>query len=72
MRETHRAAIGTDDQVARLQSVVCAAHVAAALRVFALWMWGHLSFSLITIARAEVFRTWVFSNQAGRLYRQEG
>ena len=41
MREAHRAAIGTGSQVARLQRVVGTAHIAAALGMFALWMWGH-------------------------------
>jgi hypothetical protein len=53
--QTHGAAVGAGGQVMRLQGVVRAAHVAAALRVFALWMWGHVSFSLNTIARAMKF-----------------
>ena len=41
VRKAHRAAVGTSGQVARLQRIVRAAHIAAALGMFALWMWGH-------------------------------
>jgi hypothetical protein len=50
-----------------LQGIVRAAIVAAALRVFALWMWGHQTFSLITFVRADKFRPYIISNRAGRL-----
>jgi tetrahydromethanopterin S-methyltransferase subunit D len=50
MRQTHGAAIGAGDQVAGLEGVMGAAVVAAALRVFALWMWGHSTFSLILLS----------------------
>jgi hypothetical protein len=39
--EAHRTAVGTGSQVIRLQGIVCAAHIAAALGMLALWMWGH-------------------------------
>ena len=41
VREAHRAAVGTSRQVAGLQGVVRTAHIAAALGMLALWMWGH-------------------------------
>ena len=41
VRQAHRAAIGAGGQVTRLQGIVGTAHIAAALRMFALWMWGH-------------------------------
>src|SRR5688500_16893160 len=47
VRKAHGTAIRAGGQVAGLQSIVCAAHVAAALRVFALWMWGHSAYSFI-------------------------
>jgi hypothetical protein len=67
VRKAHGTAVGTCSQVARHQSIMCAAHVAAALGMFALWMWGH-SFSLITFVRMDdmPIRTG-FANQAGRL-----
>jgi hypothetical protein len=51
VRKAHRTAIGTGCQIMRLQGIVRAAHIAAALRMFALWMWGHCSFSLIMYGR---------------------
>jgi hypothetical protein len=39
--KAHRAAVGTGDQVMGLQGIVCAAHIAAAFGMLALWMWGH-------------------------------
>ena len=53
VRKAHGTAVRAGGQVAGLQSIVCAAHVAAALRVFALWMWGHETFSFITCVGAE-------------------
>jgi hypothetical protein len=41
MGKAHRTAIGAGGQVASLQRIVRAAIVAAALGMFALWMWGH-------------------------------
>ena len=52
VREAHGTAVRAGGQVARLQGIVCAAHVAAALRVFALWMWGHSVFLLIYKGRS--------------------
>jgi hypothetical protein len=49
MGKAHRAAVRAGRQVTGLQSVVRAAHIAAALRVFALWMWGHSTYSLMTV-----------------------
>ncbi len=48
MGKAHRTAIRAGDQVMCLQSVVRAAHIAAALGMFALWMWGHSTYSLYT------------------------
>ena len=47
MRQTHGSAVGAGGEVAGFEGVVRAAHVAAALRVFALWMWGHSVFLLV-------------------------
>jgi len=41
VRKAHGPAVGAGCEVARNQRVVRAAVIAAALRVFALWMWGH-------------------------------
>ena len=41
VRKAHRTAIRTSRQIISLQGIMGAAHIAAALRVFALWMWGH-------------------------------
>jgi hypothetical protein len=43
------------------------AHVAAALGMFALWMWGHYFFLLNNYCTSGGFPRCVFSNQAGRL-----
>jgi len=45
--QAHGAAIRTGSQVACLQRIVRAAVIPAALRVFALWMWGHSTYSFI-------------------------
>ena len=45
--KAHGTAIRAGGEVTWLQSIVRAAHIAAALRVFALWMWGHETFSFI-------------------------
>ena len=47
MRQAHGTAVRAGDEVARQQGVLRAAAIAAALRMFALWMWGHV-FLLIT------------------------
>ena len=39
--ETHRATVGTGSQVTGLQGIVGTAHIAAALGMLALWVWGH-------------------------------
>ena len=68
MGKAHGTAVRTGDQAAWLQSVVRAAHIAAALRVFALWMWGHSTYSLVTVVWAGAKHpTPTFLNQAGRL-----
>ena len=41
VRKAHGPAVGAGCEVARNQRVVRAAVIAATLRVFALWMWGH-------------------------------
>ena len=41
MGKAHRTAVRAGSQVTGLQGVVRAAHIAAALGMFALWMWGH-------------------------------
>jgi hypothetical protein len=41
VRKAHGTAVGTSDKVASLESIMGATHIAAALRMFALWMWGH-------------------------------
>ena len=41
MRKAHRTAVRAGGEVAGLQGIERAAVIAAALRVFALWMWGH-------------------------------
>ena len=41
VRKAHRTAVGTGSQVMSLQGIMCAAHIAAALGMLALWMWGH-------------------------------
>lgn len=45
--KAHGAAVGAEGEVAGFECVVSAAVVAAALGVFAFWMWGHGSFSLM-------------------------
>lgn len=44
--QAHGSAVGAQGEVAGLQGIVGAAVVAASLRVFAFWMWGHSTFSL--------------------------
>ena len=47
MRQALGTAVGAGDGVELGQRVMCAAAVAAALRVLALWMWGPETFSFI-------------------------
>src|SRR3990172_1782473 len=45
VRQAHGAAVRAGGQVAGLEGIVGAAHIAAALRVFTFWMWGHSTYS---------------------------
>jgi hypothetical protein len=72
MWKAHGTAVRAGNQVPCLQSVVRAAHIAAALGMFALWMWGHSTYSLLLFVWTGTKRppTRFSLNEAGRLYRQ--
>lgn len=54
MRQDHRSAIGTSHQVGGFQGIMSAATIAAPLRQFTLWLWGHsLLLYMIPVKRAD-------------------
>jgi len=73
VRKAHGTAVRAGGQVARLQSIVCAAHVASALRVFSLWMWGHSVFLLIYKSRGGVvLRPYMIYDGSGQIIAGAG
>ena len=61
VRQAHRAAIGTCNQITRFQCVMGTATIATALGMFALGMWGH-DF-LLYISSSDLSRYYAFSTK---------
>jgi hypothetical protein len=65
MRHAFASAIGANDKIGSRKGVLRTTAIAASLGMFALWMWGHETFSFYTYIRRAFSPSGLVFNEAG-------